>query len=340
LRQDGIDCFGVSEGILKKISGTRYLIPFIGVVRLREVESDREMDDFVLVLDGVQDHGNIGTILRTAAGFGIRDILSTRSDLDLYYRKTIEASRGKVFDIRLRRFESGPDTIAFLKRRGFQLAATSPHAPSLQAAARLRPQPLALVVGNETQGVSAEILEQADMLVRIPMSGQLESLNVGVATGISVYEFKIKWVIAMLTKQIRSTLGREVNVAGKLIQMALDKRLDQVSELNAQQLILMMVLKCDQRMSRSQAQKDMAATGEELDQLLQPLLENEYIACETGSRDILTLSPHGETLLGQIWGVIESSQDEILDGFSPDERQQLADFLQRIQANCHRIIDS
>ncbi len=67
-------------------------------------------------------------------------------------------------------------------------------------------------MGNETDGISGTFLKHADVVVQIPMSTQVESLNVGVATGISVYELKLKLVLAMLTQYIRSTLGREMNV--------------------------------------------------------------------------------------------------------------------------------
>jgi TrmH family RNA methyltransferase len=78
----------------------------VGVARLKSDPAAR-LGDFVIVLEGVQDHGNVGTIVRTARGFGVRDVLVTRQDFDLFYKKTIKASRGKVFDVRLRRFDSG-----------------------------------------------------------------------------------------------------------------------------------------------------------------------------------------------------------------------------------------
>jgi len=335
LHDRGVECFSASEGILKKATETHYLIPFVGVAPLPQEAA--AVGDFVLVLNGVQDYGNIGTIVRTACGFGIRDIVATGGDFDLFYRKTIEASRGKVFDVRLKRFASGCAAVDYLKGQGFQVVATSPYGRVLQASAHLEKKPLALIVGNETEGVSEELLQKADLVVQIPMSGQVESLNVGVATGISVYELKFKLVVAMLTRYIRTTLGREVNVAGKLIQWALDAGLREVCDLNSTQVILLMVLKCDVTMTLEQVGKDTATFGEALRALLQPLLERGYVYAQD---DTITLTDAGEHLLGQLWGVVEASEDRILEGFSVAERQQLMDYLRRIQANCERMIEA
>lgn len=335
LAESGIPCLPASDGVLKKISGTKYLIPVIGVAALPSPTLlPGAPPSLVIVLDGVVDHGNIGTIIRTARAFGIRDILTTSPDDDFYYRKIITASRGSVFQMRIDHFDTAEDTLDHLRQAGYQIVATSPHAPRLQSGLKLAEKPVALIVGNETSGVSESVLDQADIVVQIPMSGPVESLNVGVATGISVYEIKLKLVLAMLTTHIRSTLGRNVNVVGQLIQQALDVRLQAISPFNSTQVILMMVLKCDQTMTREQIGRDMAVFGSELENLLEPLLTGGYILEE----EALRLSAGGEQLLGELWGVVEASEQEILAGFSDAERQQLTDYLQRLMHNCAVII--
>ncbi len=331
-----IPCYAVTDGILKKISETAYLIPFLGVGRIAHIlDEPASLQDFVMVLDDVRDHGNLGTIIRTARAFGVRDILTTAPQVDLWYKKVIDASRGKVFDIRLQRFSSPETVCAELHRQGFQIVATSPRAPILQSVAQLQPKPIALVVGNETDGVCDAIFSRADLVVQIPMSGQVESLNVGVATGISVYELKLKLVMAMLTNYIRSTLGRDVNVAGKLIQHALDARLRSVAAFTSAQVIFLMVLKCDQTMTVAQVGKDLAMFGGELQALLQPLLAEGLIRADD---ETLRLTEKGELLLGQLWGIVESTEDELLQGFSADERQTFRDFLRRLHTNCIRMM--
>ena len=246
--------FVVSEGILKKVTDTNYVIPIVSVA-INSFESFESMAPFVVVLDSVRDFGNIGTIIRTCHAFGIRDVISTTNDFDIYQRKTIEASRGSVFTTHLKRFQSETETIEYLKKQGYQIVATSPKGSDLQSLVELRRQPVALVVGNETTGISSEFEKQADLLVQIPMSHTVESLNVGVATGISIYELKLKQVLTMIEEQIKSTLGRELNVAGMLVQEALDAELRKVSELSSRQVIFMMVLKCDGKISLEDLRK-------------------------------------------------------------------------------------
>ena len=338
LAETQISCYAVSNGILKKVSDTHYLIPFVGVADVSLSTADAAPGDFVILLDGVQDFGNIGTIIRTARGFGIRDLVTSDPDFDLYYRKTIDASRGHVFDMRLTPCVSSAQAVAYLQARGYQIIATSSYGDKLQTLARLENKPLALVVGNETTGVSDVVLQNADLVVQIPMDPHVESLNVGVATGISVYELKLKLVIAMLTHYIQRTLGRELNVAAKLTQDALDRALARVSSLNGAQVVLMMVLKCDDTMTLAQVSKDTATFGAELEALLAPLLAEQYIRYVED--DTITLAEKGEHLLGQLWRLVETSEAQMLDGFSEVEKRQLRDFLQRIQANYARLIAS
>ena len=198
--------FKATEGILKKVSDTNYVIPVIGVAKISSNIYDFKAP-FVVVMDGVQDFGNIGTIIRTCQAFGIRNIISTRSEFDFYQRKTIEASRGSVFATHLTRFENEIETIKYLKNQGYQIVATSPKGSDLQSLIELRQQPVALVIGNETTGISAQFEKQADFLIQIPMSPAVESLNVGVAAGISIYELRLKQVLAMIEQQIKIDTG-------------------------------------------------------------------------------------------------------------------------------------
>lgn len=330
LSEMGTECLAATDGILKKITDTSYLIPIVGVSKIPS-DYNAPPGKFALVLDGVRDYGNIGTIIRTAGAFGIRDIISTDIDFDIWYRKIIDASRGMVFKVNLKRFKTGEETVSYLHHLGFQVIATSPHAPYLQSMADIPARPIALVVGGETDGVSKEVLKNADLTVKIPMMG-VESLNVGVAAGISVYEFKLKLVLAMLTTYIRSTLGREMNVTGMLIQQALDLHLQGTTDLSGKQVILLMVLHCDRTMTLQQAGNDTATFGEDLNNLLNPLLDRGYIA-KTGAESI-SMTKSGEHFIGSLWGVVESSEEAILSVLKEEERAHFLEYLQRIQQRC------
>lgn len=329
-----LDVYHVSEGIQKKVTNTRYVIPVVGVGRIPPDPVDPRAE-FVVVLDGVQDFGNLGTIIRTCQAFGIRDLISAGEGFDGYQRKTIDASRGSVFDMRVARFTGPEQTIAYLRERGYQIVATSPRGTAVQSLVELDQRPVALVVGNESTGISLAFEEQADVLVQIPMSEAIESLNVGVATGISVYELRLKQVLSMIEQHIKSTLGRELNVAGMLVQKALDAELRKVSELTSRQVIFMMVLKCDQRMPVEDMCRQFGILETEVDGFLCPLVDGALVVRD---RD-LHLTDKGAEVLAKLWFKIEATESQILSGLTLEERVVFMRQLATVQQRCIEIVD-
>ena len=329
-----IELFMVSEGIQKKAANRSYVIPVIGIGKIPE-KKDSFNSDFIVVLDDVKDYGNIGTIIRTCNAFGIHRIISSTPDFDLFQSKTIEASRGSVFSTRTENFQNSLSTVHYLKKNGYQIIVTSPRGNSLQSLVKLPPEPVALVIGNESSGVSREFEDHADFLVQIPMSESIESLNVGVAAGISVYELKLKQVMSMIEKQIKSTLGRELNVAGMLVQRALDAALNKISDLSSRHVVFMMVLKCDRQMSLEEMCRQFGILDNEADAFLDILLKKNLIT----KKENLGLTPEGEEVLGKLWFTVEAAEQKILKGFSEEEVRIIKKQLKNIQENCIQIIN-
>ncbi|MGE0206870.1 MAG: TrmH family RNA methyltransferase [Candidatus Babeliales bacterium] len=332
--ENNIPCYRISDGIMKKMTEKNYVIPLVAIVHCTNQKP--AYNDFIVVLDNVVDPGNIGTIARTAQAFGITTLVCTQKDSDIFARKTVDASRGTVFSLQWQSFENPLQTIQELHKKGYFVIATSPHAPQLQAHLELPEKPIALVVGNETAGISTDIENNADALIQIPMSSSIESLNVGIAAGISLYELKLKLVLTMLKKQIQASLGREINVTGKLIQQAFDKAIKAITNLSGLHIILLMILKCDEVISTEQISKDTALFGKELEEFLLPLLEKKLIEKKDAG---ITLTAQGELFLAQIWPTKEAIEQKILEGFSKQEEQQLREYLNRLQRNCYHIID-
>ena len=180
----------------------------------------------------------------------------------------------------------------------------------------------------------------ADTIAEIPMSLDVESLNVAVAGGISIYEIKVRMVLSMLTEKIRGQLGRTVNVTSKMIQAAFDRYLQTITQYTATQVILLMILKCDQWMSYEQASKDTQSFDKELEQLLAPLLADMLITQETRNNiQGIKLTYKGEDFIAKIMVACEKLETGILEGFSEDEKQLLGAFFERIQANCIKVIE-
>lgn len=341
LLQHDILCYSTPASILKKISDTSFVIPFVGVATIpQETFLDSTRNDFIVVLDHLKDHGNIGTIVRSAHAFGITNVVMVAPDIDLFYKKIIDASRGKVLSTKTHSFDTSIVAINELKKAGYQIIATSPRGSSVQSIAALKKNPIALFIGNETEGLSDEVIKHADSIIQIPMSSEVESLNAAVFAGISIYELKMKLVLAMLQEKIKATLGRNLNVASKMVQQVFDARTKQLTGLSNLQTILLMILKCDQFMTYAQASKDTVLFGDELQVFLQPLFDQGLIQ-KSGKDGIegFELTYRGEEFLAKVWLLQEKDEAEILTGFSEDEKKQLDTFLARIQQNCEKLME-
>lgn len=145
------------------------------------------LSDKIVMLDGVQDPGNVGTILRTALSFSYQTIILSKNAVDVYNEKVIRSTQGALFHMNIIRAELLP-TIQDLKNEGYRIFATSLHdAKPLSDVVPIKRH--VLIMGNEGKGVSEEVLHQSDENVYIEMD-TFESLNVAVAAGICMYTFK------------------------------------------------------------------------------------------------------------------------------------------------------
>src|SRR5262245_24533566 len=148
---------------------------------------DQVSPDFLVVAPGgIQDPGNLGTIIRSAEAFSARGVLLGEKTVSHFNPKVVRASAGSVFRQPLVRVKLS-DVIAQLKQRGVRVVAGSSHKGRALDQVDLA-GPLALVVGNEGAGLPGEILSEADALVTIPHSSRVESLNAGIAASILLYE--------------------------------------------------------------------------------------------------------------------------------------------------------
>ena len=141
----------------------------------------------VLVLDGVQDPGNVGTILRTSAAIGSDATIALPGTVDLWNAKVIRAAMGASFH-HVAFHATADDLLAFLDREGAELWGAD--VAGEPVGTTNSPKRLALAVGNEGAGLSSSLRERATRLVSLPITGNVESLNVSVAAGILLYELR------------------------------------------------------------------------------------------------------------------------------------------------------
>lgn len=180
---ESIEQIIVSEPIIEKLSFTKNPQGIIGVC---EMNSNNEIKGSkILLLDNVNDPGNLGTLIRSSLGFYIDTIVLSEDCVDLYNDKTIRATQGAMFNINIIVADL-KNVIDVLQKQNIKVIGTS-----LQSSKNLKEiekiDKYAILLGNEANGVKAELLEKTNFNVRIEMNNKLESLNVSVAGSIIMY---------------------------------------------------------------------------------------------------------------------------------------------------------
>ncbi len=178
----------VTKEVMKEISDTdtpQGIAAVFAVPKEKEITSEK-----ILLLNGVSDPGNMGTILRTALASGFSDIILDEQCADVYSPKVIRSAMSAVFSLNLIRKKSLEETIANLQKKGYLVgaAALTEKAVSLYETGFF--EKTALLFGSEAKGITEDLLRLADVTYIIPMASEIESLNVAVAAGVSMYELK------------------------------------------------------------------------------------------------------------------------------------------------------
>lgn len=168
-----------------------------GVITVARYDSERHKDcgdirasddERILVLESVRDPGNVGAILRSAAAFSVDRVIIGKDCADIYNSKTIRASMGSVFSMKIDRVDSVSETVAGLRGAGRRVFASALD----ERAARLGEVEFkkgdCVVIGNEGHGLTKETVEACDATVYIPMSDNVESLNAAVAASVLMWE--------------------------------------------------------------------------------------------------------------------------------------------------------
>lgn len=173
----------VTEAIIAKLSTTATPQPIIGIVSMPKFENT--LRKRVLLLDHIQDPGNLGTLIRTASALGMDAIMASSDTVDCYNEKVLRSTQGAIFRIPIIYGDLIP-IINDLKVNDFKIYGTGLNGGI--APEEINPtKPYAILLGNEAQGVRPAIDELVDTRIMIPMHNGVESLNVGIAGGIIMY---------------------------------------------------------------------------------------------------------------------------------------------------------
>lgn len=181
---ENIKLIQMNEALLKQLCSTENPQGIVGVINMQNKEL--KSGELVVLVDKVQDPGNMGTIIRTAHAAGATGIVMTKGTVDIYNDKTLRSTMGSIFYIPIIEDDS-LDFVKSLKKKGYKLVVSSLQGKNNFFEENLQGKVM-IAVGNEGNGVSDEVYDIADIKVKIPMPGEAESLNVAVATSIMIYE--------------------------------------------------------------------------------------------------------------------------------------------------------
>ena len=182
--------FCLSDKLFEQLAQTETTQGIMAVVEKPELSPDRFLDrgggNFI-VLDRLQDPGNIGTILRTADAAGYELAIVMKGTADVFSPKAVRAATGSLFRMPVVFMDSVDELMEFTRAAGKKLVATCFDTDRYYYDENLR-EDIALIIGNEGSGISRELIECSDLKIKIPMHGNIESLNASVAAGILMYE--------------------------------------------------------------------------------------------------------------------------------------------------------
>jgi TrmH family RNA methyltransferase len=174
----------VSEKVLKYISSLDTPQSIMAICNKKE--DTNNIGKHIMMLDEIQDPGNLGTIIRSALAFNIDTLILSNNSVDLYNPKVIRASQGMIFHLNIITCDL-IDKIHELKEDNYQIIGSDVNGGT-DIKNFEKEDKFVIIMGNEGQGISKEILDLCDTFVHINMSDKCESLNVGVAAGIILYE--------------------------------------------------------------------------------------------------------------------------------------------------------
>ena len=190
LLEGSVNKFGkvtyVNEQVMRKLTSLKTLPNVVAIVKKQE---PKNINGNVIMLDGLQDPGNVGTIIRSAVAFDFDTIIVGKNTVDIYNEKVLRASEGMIYNVNIVKSDL-IDTIMDLKLKGYTVIGTK--VDNGKSIEDINYTKIAFVVGNEGNGISEEIIGLCDDYIYIPMNKSCESLNVGVASSIIMYEINKK----------------------------------------------------------------------------------------------------------------------------------------------------
>lgn len=185
-RHNENEIYVVSENVYDKIKDT---VSSQGIIAIVKSNIKNKINgDFILALDNIQDPGNLGTIIRLSEACGIDSIIINDGCCDIYNTKVIRSSMSSIFRLNIIKTNDLINYLINLKRQGYKIYSTALNNNTVDYKETDYSGKIVIVIGNEANGVNQKIIDLSDISLKIPMKGQIESLNASIATAIIAYE--------------------------------------------------------------------------------------------------------------------------------------------------------
>lgn len=187
---DGIEYELLTDSVFKEVSETKTPQGILATVKQANYQLEdllKAPDACLLLLEDIRDPGNMGTMIRTAEGAGITGIIFGDSTVDIYNPKVIRSTMGSIYRMPFYQVKDFYNIIPKMKEQGITVFAAHLMGANYDTGNYFKGK-CAFLIGNEANGLSERAVQEADKLIKIPMAGQVESLNAAIAAAILMYE--------------------------------------------------------------------------------------------------------------------------------------------------------
>ena len=191
LKSKNINTYKTTNKIFNGLVDTESTQGILAVVKFNQRTIQENLKDehrFVVILDRIQDPGNMGTIIRTADAAGVDAIIALKGCVDIYNPKVIRSTMGSIFDMNIIH-ATQEESVRLLKLKNFDIVSSYLDTDNYYDKVKYNYK-TALVIGNEANGINDELVSKSDVLVKIPIYGKAESLNAAISSAILMYEIK------------------------------------------------------------------------------------------------------------------------------------------------------
>ncbi len=189
----------VTDNVFKQMSDTKTPQGILAVINMKRYSIDDIIEKnvningktkkFLVLIENLQDPGNLGTIIRTSEGAGVTGIIMSSNTVDVYNPKTIRSTMGSIYRVPFVYEDDFIEALSYISKKSINIYAAHLNGNNSYTDEKYSDN-VAFLIGNEGNGLSEEATEKAQILIKIPMSGKVESLNASIATAILLYEAK------------------------------------------------------------------------------------------------------------------------------------------------------